>query len=44
MSKTSGESKNSSNPQLHESFVLGDYDPIVIEHGKNGRHTINVDD
>ncbi len=20
--------------QQHESFVLGDYDPIVIEHGK----------
>jgi hypothetical protein len=34
MPKTSGESKNISNSQFHESFVLGDYDPIVIEHGK----------
>lgn len=34
MSKPSGESKNTSNSQFNESFVLGDYDPIVIEHGK----------
>ena len=34
MSKPSGESKNTRNSQFHESFVLGNYDPIVIEHGK----------
>ena len=34
MSKPSGESKNISNSQFYESFVLGDYDPIIIEHGK----------
>ncbi len=34
MSKTSGKSKNTRNPQFYESFVLGDYCPTVIEHGK----------
>ena len=34
MSKTSGESQNPRYPQFNESFVLGDYDPIIIERGK----------
>ena len=34
MSDRKKEGKHSSHSQFYESFVLGDYDPIVIEHGK----------
>jgi|TARA_R100001509_G_scaffold74967_1_gene41899 hypothetical protein len=34
MSDRKKESKHSRDSQFNESFVLGDYSPTVIEHGK----------
>lgn len=34
MPTRSRKGSNNGDAQQHESFVLGDYDPIVIEHGK----------
>ena len=34
MPTRSRKGSNNGNAQQHESFVFGDHDPIVIEHGK----------